>query len=66
MDIYLGCFQLLAIMNKVSMNTAEYKAAMNIVEHVYLWYGGTFFWYMSKNGTAGSSDITISSFLMNH
>jgi hypothetical protein len=35
----LGCFQLLAITN---------KAAMNIVEHVSLWYGGASFGYMSR------------------
>lgn len=31
-DIYLGCFRLLAIMD---------KAAMNIVKQVSLWHGGT-------------------------
>ena len=43
---YLGCFQLLAITN---------KAAMNIVEQLSMWHGGTSFGYISKNAIAGSS-----------
>jgi hypothetical protein len=41
------------------------KAAMNIVEHVPLWYGGAFFGHMPKSGIAGSSGRSISSFLRN-
>jgi hypothetical protein len=50
----VSCFQLLAITN---------KAAMNIVEHVSLWYGGASFGYMTKSGIAGSSGRSISNFL---
>ena len=50
---YLGCFQLLAITN---------KAAMNIVEHVPLWHGGTSFGYIPKSGIAGSSGRSNSNF----
>ena len=53
---YLGCFQLLVITN---------KASLNIVEHVSLWYGGVPFGYMSKSGIAGSSGRSISNFLRN-
>ena len=53
---HLGCFQLLAITN---------KAAMNIVEHVSLWHGGTSFGFIPKSGIAGSSGRSISSFLSN-
>ena len=42
---HLGCFQLLAITN---------KAAVNVVEHVSLWYGGAFFGYMPRSGILGS------------
>ena len=52
----LGCFQLLGITN---------KAAMNIVEHVSLRYGGTSFGFMPRSGIAGTSGITISNFLRN-
>jgi len=51
---YLGCSQLLAIIN---------KAAMNIVEHVSLLYVGGSFGKMLNSGTAGSSERTISNFL---
>jgi hypothetical protein len=51
---HLGCFQLLAIIN---------KAAMNIMEHVSLLYFGASFGYMPRSGIAGSSDITMSNFL---
>ena len=53
---HLGCFQLLAITN---------KATMNIVEHVPLWHGGASFGYMPKSGIAGSSGRSISNFLRN-
>jgi hypothetical protein len=53
---HLDCFQLLTITT---------KAAMNIVEHMPLWYGGAYFGYMSKSGIGGSSDRTISNFLRN-
>ena len=39
---HLGCFQFLAIMN---------KAAMNIVEQVSLWDGGTSFRYVLRTGS---------------
>jgi hypothetical protein len=52
----LGCFQILAIMN---------KAAMNTVGHVSLWYGGASFGYIFRIGIAGSSGRTISNFLRN-
>jgi hypothetical protein len=42
---HLGCFQLLAITN---------KAAMTIVEHATLWYGGASFVYMPRSDIAGS------------
>jgi hypothetical protein len=44
---HLGCFQLLAIINKA--------AAMNIVEHVSLLYDRTYSGYMPMSGIAGSS-----------
>jgi hypothetical protein len=53
----MGYFQLLTITN---------KAAMNIVEHMPLWYDGTSFGYMSRSGVAGCSRKSISSFLRNH
>jgi len=51
-----GCFQFLAITN---------KAAMNVVEHVSLWYGGASFAYMLRNSIAESSGRTISNILRN-
>jgi len=51
---HLGSFQLLAIIN---------KAAMNIVEHVSLFYVGASFGYMPKRGIAGSSGSSMSNFL---
>jgi hypothetical protein len=53
----LGSFQLLAIIN---------KAAMNIVEHVFLLYVGTSFGYIPRSGIAGSSGNTMSNFGGNH
>ena len=53
---HLGCFQFLAIIN---------KAAMNIVEHVSLWYGGESFGYVPSSGIARSSGRIIHSFLRN-
>ena len=53
---HLGCFQVLAITN---------KATMNIVEHVLLWHGGASFGYMPKSGIAASSGRSIASFLRN-
>ena len=44
--IYLGSFQLLAIIN---------KTAMNIVEQVSLLYVGSSLGYMPRSGIAGSS-----------
>jgi hypothetical protein len=52
---HLGCFQLLAIIN---------KATMNIEEHVSLLYVGAFFEYMPRSGRPESSD-SISCFLTN-
>jgi len=46
---HLGSFQLLAIIN---------KAAMNIVEHVSLFYVGASFGSMLRKGIAGSSDMS--------
>jgi hypothetical protein len=53
---HLGSFQLLAIIN---------KASMNIMEHVSLLCVGTSFGYMARNGVAGSSGNTMFSFLRN-
>jgi hypothetical protein len=53
---HLGCFQLLAISNKV---------ATNIMEYVLLWYGKVSFVYMHRSGITGSSARTISNFLRN-
>ena len=52
----LGCFQLLAITN---------KATMNMVEHVPLWHGGASFGYIPKSGIAGSLGRSNSNFLRN-
>ena len=54
---YLGSFQLLAIIN---------KASMNIVEHVSLLYVGTSSMYMPRRGITGSSGSTMPNFLRNH
>jgi hypothetical protein len=51
---HLGSFQLLAIIN---------KAAMNIVEHVFLLPIGKSSGYMPRRGIAGSSCSTMSNFL---
>jgi hypothetical protein len=53
---HLGCFYLLAIKN---------KATMNIVEHMPLSHGGASFGYMLKSGIGGSSGRSISNFLRN-
>ena len=53
---YLGCFQLLAISNKV---------AMKMVEQVSLWYCGGSLGYVPKSIIAKSSGVSISSFLWN-
>ena len=53
---HLGCFQLLDIIN---------KAAVNIVEHVYLLYFGASSGYMPRSGLAGFSGSTMSNFLRN-
>ena len=52
----MGSFQLLANIS---------KAAMNIVEHVTLLQIGESSGYMPRSGIAGSSSITMSSFLRN-
>ena len=54
---HLGSFQLLAIIN---------KAAMNIVEHVFLLLVGTSSGYMLRSPISGSSGNIIYSFLKNH
>jgi hypothetical protein len=54
---HLGSFYLLASIN---------KAAINIVEHVFLLYVGAAFGYMPRSGIAGSSGNTKSNFLKNH
>jgi hypothetical protein len=54
---HLGCFQLLAIIN---------KAIMNIVEHVFLLHVGASSGYMPRSGIAGFSGNTMSNFLKNH
>ena len=53
---HLGCFQLLAFTNKVTMN---------IVEHMSLSHGGASFGYIPKSGIAGSSGRSISNLLRN-
>ena len=53
---HLGCFQLLDITN---------KATMNIVEHLFLWHDGASFGYIPKSGIAGSLGRSISNFLRN-
>jgi hypothetical protein len=54
---HLGCFQVLAIIN---------KAAMNIVEHVPLLYVEASFGYMPRSGITGYSGRLISNFLRSH
>jgi hypothetical protein len=51
---HLGCFQLLAITN---------KATVNRVEHVPLWHGGASVGYIRKSGIAGSSGRSLFFFL---
>ena len=53
---HLGSFQLLAIKN---------KAAMSIVEHVFLLPVRTSSWYMPRRGIAESSISILSNFLRN-
>jgi hypothetical protein len=53
---HLGSFQLLAITN---------KAAMNIVEHMFLLPVGTSSGYMPRSGIAGHSGSIMSNFLRN-
>jgi hypothetical protein len=53
---HLDSFQLLAIIN---------KAAMNIVEHVFLLPVGASSGYMPRRGIVGSSGSTMSNFLRN-
>ena len=52
----LVCLQLLAVINKTSMN---------IVEHVSLLYVGASSGYMPSSGIAGFSGSTMSNFLRN-
>ena len=54
---HLGSFQVLAIIN---------KASMNIVEHVSLLQVGASSWYMPRSGIVESSGSTMSNFLRNH
>jgi hypothetical protein len=56
-EVHLGSFELLAIIN---------KTAMNILEHVSLLPIGTSSGYMPRRGIAGSSGSTMSNFLRNH
>jgi hypothetical protein len=56
-ECHLGSFQLLPIIM---------KAAMNIVEHVFLLQVETSSGYMPRSGTAGSLGSTMSNFLRNH
>ena len=55
-EVHLGTLQLLAIIN---------KATVNIVEHVLLLHVGVSSGYMARSGIAGSSDSTMSNFLRN-
>jgi hypothetical protein len=50
---HLGCFQLLVITN---------KATMDIVEHVLLCHGGTSFGYIRNTNKSGSSGTSIFQF----
>jgi hypothetical protein len=54
---HFGSFQLPAIIN---------KAAMNLAEHVSLFYVGASFGYMPRSSIAGTSVNTMSNFLRNH
>ena len=51
---HLDSFELLAIIN---------KATMNIVEHVFLLHVGAYSGYMPRSGIAGSSGSTMPNFL---
>jgi hypothetical protein len=53
----MGSFQLLAYIN---------KAAMNIVEHVFLLPVGKSSGYMPRRGISGSLGSTMSNFQRNH
>jgi hypothetical protein len=55
-EVHLGCFQLLAIIN---------MAAINIVEHVSLLHDGASSRYMSRSSTTWSLGSTMSNFLKN-
>ena len=54
---HLGCFQILATIDKI---------AMNIAKHVSLLYVGASFGYMPRTGIVRSSGRIISSFLRNY
>jgi hypothetical protein len=41
------------------------QVAINIVEHVSLWYDGASFGYIPRSGIAGTSGKTIYNFLRN-
>ena len=53
---HLGCFKVLTMTNNV---------AMNIVEHMSLWYDWASFGYILKSGTAGSWGKLFPNFLRN-
>jgi hypothetical protein len=53
---HLGCFQLLAI---------THKTTMNIVEHMFQWHDGASFGYVPKSDIVGSSGRSISNCLRN-
>jgi hypothetical protein len=53
-EVHLGSFQLLAIIN---------NGSMSIVQHVSLLYVGASSGYMPRSGIAGSSGSTMSNFL---
>ena len=56
-------FQLMDICFVSSLWLLKNKAAMNLVEHVSLWYCVTSFGYMSRSSIAWSAGRTISNFL---